>query len=284
MKQYRLLGLLAGTLLAVSSANAQIHYQHIRNATAKIQIGDSTFLVDPYLAPKGTYPGFEGTVHSERRNPLVDMTVSTKELLKDVDAVIVTHTHADHWDEAAQKQVPKNLPIFVQNAGDAVIIRSQGFKDVRVMGRNTEFNHIKLTKVAGQHGTDAMYAVPQLAELAGDAMGVVFQAPGEKTLYLMGDTIWTYQIDHALTTYQPDVVVMNTGYAELTGFDGSIIMGTEDVAKAYKTMPTAKFVTVHMDAVNHCVVTSDDMRQFVKQNKLGDRVFVPKEGEELKFD
>ncbi|WP_216605112.1 MBL fold metallo-hydrolase [Pelistega europaea] len=209
--------------------------------------------------------------------------MSVDKLLEGVDAIIVTHTHADHWDEAAQQQLPKDLPIFVQNAGDATIIRSQGFKDVRVVGKNTEFKQVKLSKVGGQHGTDAMYAIPQLAEMAGEAMGVVLQAKGEKTMYLMGDTIWTYQVDHALKTYQPEVIVMNTGYAQLTGFDGSIIMGTEDVAKAYKVMPKANIITVHMDAVNHCVVSSDDMRKFVTKHHLTKRVAVPKGGDSFTF-
>ena len=39
----------------------KVRYQQIRNATAKISYGKTTFLVDPMLSKKGTYPGFEGT-------------------------------------------------------------------------------------------------------------------------------------------------------------------------------------------------------------------------------
>lgn len=272
-------------LATIVSANvsANINYQHIRNATAKIDITGTTFLVDPYLAPKGSYAGFEGTVNSEKRNPLIELSMPVNKVLQGVDAVIVTHTHDDHWDKVAQQLLPKSLPIFVQNAGDAKIIRGQGFKDVRVVGKNTTFNKVRLSKTGGQHGTDEMYSVPQLAELAGEAMGVVMQAEGEKTLYLIGDTIWNYEVDHALDTYKPDLVVMNTGYAQLTGFKNSIIMGTADVAKAYKKAPNAQLITVHMDAVNHTTISSDQMRKFVKQEKMTDRVNVPKEGQTLSF-
>ena len=34
-------------------------YTHIRNATGKLTIKNTTFLIDPFLAPKDTYPGFE---------------------------------------------------------------------------------------------------------------------------------------------------------------------------------------------------------------------------------
>ncbi|OOF46123.1 MBL fold metallo-hydrolase [Rodentibacter trehalosifermentans] len=275
--------LLSVGALITSLANAEINYQHIRNATAKINVAGSTFLVDPYLAPKGSYAGFEGTLNSEKRNPLIDMTMPAENVIEGVDAVIVTHTHADHWDEAAQKMIPKTLPIFVQNAGDAKIIREQGFKDVRVVGKNTEFNKVKLSKTGGQHGTDEMYAIPQIAELLGEAMGVVMQAVGEKTLYIVGDTIWNYEVDHTLAHYKPEIIVMNTGYAQLENYpNDSIIMGKADVAKAHQAAPKADIITVHMDAVNHASLTSDEMRQFVKENKL-DRVAVPKEGEVLKY-
>lgn len=270
------------TTAFAATANAEISYQHIRNATAKIEMAGSTFLVDPYLAPKGSYVGFEGTINSQKRNPLIDMAEPVDKVLQGVDAVIVTHTHADHWDEYAQKVLPKTLPIFVQNVGDAQIIRSQGFKDVRVVGKNTEFNKVKLSKTGGQHGTDQMYAIPQLAELAGEAMGVIMQAKGEKTLYIVGDTIWNYEVDHALNHYKPEVIVMNTGYAQLEGFADSIIMGKADVIKARQAAPKADIITVHMDAVNHASVTSDEMRKFVKEHKLTE-VAVPKEGEVLKY-
>ena len=281
MKLKSLIFALMATTVA-TSANAEISYQHIRNATAKIEIAGSTFLVDPYLAPKGSYAGFEGTINSQKRNPLIEMAEPVEKVLQGVDAVIVTHTHADHWDEYAQKVLPKTLPIFVQNAGDAQIIRSQGFKDIRVLGKNTEFNKVKLSKTGGQHGTDQMYSIPQLAELAGDAMGVVMQADNEKTLYLVGDTIWNEEVDFALNRYKPEVIVMNTGYAQLQGFSDSIIMGKADVAKARQVAPKADIITVHMDAVNHAAVTSDEMRKFVKENKLS-KVAVPKESEVLKY-
>ena len=281
MKLKSLIFALMATTVA-TSANAEISYQHIRNATAKIEIAGSTFLVDPYLAPKGSYAGFEGTINSQKRNPLIEMAEPVEKVLQGVDAVIVTHTHADHWDEYAQKVLPKTLPIFVQNAGDAQIIRSQGFKDVRVLGKNTEFNKVKLSKTGGQHGTDQMYSIPQLAELAGDAMGVVMQADNEKTLYLVGDTIWNEEVDFALNRYKPEVIVMNTGYAQLQGFSDGIIMGKADVAKARQVAPKADIITVHMDAVNHAAVTSDEMRKFAKENKLS-KVAVPKESEVLKY-
>ncbi len=282
MKLKATLSALTLGLFVANSASA-MEYQHVRNATAKINYAGTTFLVDPYLATKGAYEGFAGTVNFEKRNPLVDMKQSAEDVIKGVQAVIVTHTHDDHWDKAAQEKLPKDLPIFVQNADDAKIIRGQGFKDVRVVGNHTEFNSVKLTRIkGGQHGTDTMYANPMLAEMLGDAMGFVMEAKGEKTTYVVGDTIWNQSVDNAIVDFKPEVIVMNTGRAEMIEPKGAIIMGKEDVAKMRQVVPKADIITVHMDAVNHATVSTKDMREFVKAKGLK-QVAVPTEGETLKY-
>jgi len=55
---------------------------------------------------------------------------------------------------------------------------NQGFTDVRVVGINTPFKGITITKTPGQHGSDEILSVPSLAEMCGDSMGVVLKAPG----------------------------------------------------------------------------------------------------------
>ena len=81
---------------ATTSVASSVEVQQIRNATVKIDFSGTTFLVDPMLSPKGGFPGFEGTYRSELRNPLVEMPFSVDEVLKSVEAVVVTHTHTDH--------------------------------------------------------------------------------------------------------------------------------------------------------------------------------------------
>ncbi|MCT4496835.1 MBL fold metallo-hydrolase [Pseudomonas sivasensis] len=266
-----------------ADASHKVDLQQVRNATVKISYGGTTFLIDPMLAKKGTYPGFENTYRSNLRNPLVDLTESPTKVIAGVDAVIVTHTHLDHWDDAAQKALPKDIPLFTQHEEDAQLIRSQGFKNVRVLTDEAEFGGVKITKAGGQHGTDEMYAAPPLAKLLGEAMGVVFQAPGYKTLYLAGDTIWRKEVDQTIEKYHPEVIVLNAGKAKVNGFEGAIIMGEEDVLRASQAAKNAKIVAVHMDAVNHMSLTREELRTYVKKQGIESRIDIPEDGASLEF-
>ncbi|MGI2066378.1 MBL fold metallo-hydrolase [Shewanella sp. MF08487] len=274
---------LAESVPVLHAESQQVHFQHIRNATSKITYGNTTFLIDPMLSKKDTYPGFAGTYRSEIRIPMVDLPMTAKAVIDNVDAVIVTHTHLDHWDDAAQSVIPKTLPLFVQNEEDANTIRAQGFKDVRVLGIKTQFNGISLTKTGGQHGTDEMYAIPEVAKLLGEAMGVVLQADNYSTVYFVGDTIWRNEVEDTLRQFKPEVVVLNTGDARLDSLEGSIIMGEQDTLRAIKHAPQANIVAVHMDTVNHAALTRKELREFVKENGIEKQVLIPEDGESLKL-
>lgn len=250
----------------------------IRNATLHIIYGGVRFLVDPMLSDRHSWPGFEGTVNSEERNPLVHLPM-TKEEIIDVDAVIVTHLHEDHWDEEARKVLPKALPIFAQNKADAETIRGQGFSDVRVLSATSSFNGVQLIKTGGRHGTEAHYAA--IGNILGEACGVVFKKAGAKTIYIAGDTIWQEDVAAALETHRPDVAILNTGYAMIVGIEGGIIMGTQDVLSVHKAAAEALLIGSHMEAVNHCTVSRADLRAFARANGFADKLRTPGDGETL---
>lgn len=274
-----------GAAFAESDTRESSHQiQQIRNATIKVTYGETTFLVDPMLADQGAYPGFPGTYRSELRNPLVGLPMAAEDVIEGTDAVIVTHTHLDHWDDAAQKLLPKNVPLFVQNAADAEMIRSQGFKDVRILDGQAEFGGVTLHKTGGQHGSNTLYAIPELAKVLGEIMGVVFEAEGQETTYVVGDTVWRDEVVQTLERFQPNVVVLNAGAAELTGSEGDpIIMGKEDTLRVHRALPDAAIVAVHMDAVNHMTLSREELAEFVQNEGIEEQVLIPADGEILSF-
>jgi len=278
---------LLSPMLAAGPATAAdphdtVVFQQVRNATIKLTYDGTTFLVDPLLGKKDAYPGFPGTFNAEKRWPLVDLPMSAEEVMK-ADAIIVTHTHLDHWDDAARAALPKGMTIFAQNATDAATISKDGFTDVRILTEDTVFKGTHLHKTGGQHGTDALMA-SQIGPLLGEAMGIVFTRPGSATVYVAGDTIWNSKVEAAITSYRPDAIVLNTAYARITGFEGAIIMGKEDLMRAYRLAPQAKVIGSHMETVNHATQTRKDLNDYITQTGMDrQRVLVPADGEIYHF-
>ncbi|MCM2505675.1 MBL fold metallo-hydrolase [Aureimonas altamirensis] len=270
-------GALLMTDKMAAAATTQATLTQIRNATLRVDYGGVRFLVDPMLARVGAYAGFEGSAMSHLRNPLVPLPVPVEELTE-VDAVLVTHLHSDHWDEVAIATLNKALPIFSQNEEDAGEIRKAGFTDVRVLTEQMEFNGVLLSKTEGLHGTEATLNVLPL----GHVCGIVFSHPDHKTLYVAGDTIWNEDVETALKRHKPDVIVLNTGMATFIGLD-PIIMGEKDVLSVHRASPNAMLVASHMEAVNHCILSRADLRAFAEKEGFSEKLLIPADGEALRI-
>ncbi|AFH61398.1 MBL fold metallo-hydrolase [Paenibacillus caseinilyticus] len=248
----------------------------IRNATLVVEYAGKTFLIDPYLAEKGAYPPIPNSVRQDQRNPLVSLPVSLDDLTR-ADAVIVTHLHIDHFDDAAKEALPKDIKMFVQNEEDAVEVRKAGFQNVEVLGSDTVFEEIRLTKTKGEHGRGE-----EVLKLLGQVSGVVFRHPGEKTLYIAGDTVWYEGVREVLETHKPDIIVVNGGDNQLLGL-GSLVMGKEDIYEVFLAAPDAKIISSHMEAVNHWTLSREELRSFLQEKGISSSVYVPDDGESYTF-
>jgi len=251
----------------------------IRNATIVIEFGRTRFLVDPVLADKDSYPGFPGTYNAHLKWPKVDLPLPISVVI-DVDAVIVTHTHRDHWDEAAIEAIRKDIPVFAQHENDARLINNAGFTDVRILSGDSTFGGTLLIKTPGQHGSDETMAA--IGQRLGQVCGVIFKSGDEKTLYLAGDTVWNQYVEDTLLSYAPDVVILNSGDAQVPGL-GPIIMNKEDVYRVFKAAPWATLIASHMDAINHAALTRVELRDYSAKTGMTDRLLIPEDGETLSF-
>ncbi len=253
-----------------------LNIQHIRNATIVVEYAGKTFLIDPMLAEKGTYPPFPNSVRQDQHNPLVSLPTSIDNILNGIDAVIVTHLHLDHWDDAAKEALPKHIKLFTQNDEDATEIRKAGFQNVEVLTEDTVFEGIQLIKTKGEHGRG------EILKLAGKVCGVLFKHSNEKTLYVAGDTVWYDAVQEVIDTHLPDIIVVNAGDNQfLQG--GSLVMGKEDVYEVYKAAPHAKIMTVHMEAVNHWTLSREELKTFTNEKGISSNVLVPADGESYTF-
>ena len=247
--------------------------QLLRHATMLIDIKGKRILVDPMLSNAGTVAAIPGVANNSA-NPLVNLSVDPL-ALTNVDAIMVTHTHLDHFDDAAIELLPHSCLLFGQPADEARILKA-GFTNVHVIDKSYEWNGISITRTAGQHGTG------RIGEKMGPVSGFVLESPGEPVLYIAGDTIWCQEVQDALEKYQPQVIVCFAGSAQFSSGD-PITMTKEDILSVSKTLPTSKIIAVHLEAWNHCTLTRQELMEYSEENSLTEQVYIPHDGEWMTF-
>ncbi|ELZ29684.1 beta-lactamase [Halosimplex carlsbadense 2-9-1] len=229
----------------------------VRHATVLVTIGGVTFLVDPMLSSPGENPPVPNSPN-DRENPLVPMP----DVDRSHDAVVVTHRHTDHWDDRAIETLAADIPLFCQPE-EAEEFEAEGFTDVRPVDDEAEFDGVALHRTPGQHGHG------QLAEEMGPVSGFVFEA--DETVYVAGDTIWYEPVAETLDRFDPDLVVLNGGEAQFEQGD-PITMAVDDVT-AVREATDATVAVVHMEAINHCLLSREELRSETED------VLVPADGE-----
>ena len=249
--------------------------QLLRHATLIITIGGLKILVDPMFASAGTADPIANTPN-QKRNPLVDLPVDEGTLLKEtetIDSVIVTHLHNDHWDAKARELLPKSLPIFCQPE-DQQRIEDAGFQAVHPIREGFDWQGIRLSRTGGQHGRG------EIGQLMAPVSGFVLQSRGEPTVYIAGDTIWCAEVEEAIRKYQPAVIIVNAGAAQFTS-GGPITMSAEDVIKVAKSAPEASVIAVHMEAINHCLLSRGALIEALIGSGVATQVRVPQNGDQI---
>ena len=246
----------------------------LRHATLVISTGKFKILIDPMLSAKDAMDPVQNSANP-LRIPMVDLPFDRDEMnaiLKEVDAIAVTHTHRDHWDAAAQTLIDKNKLIFCQPA-DTEKIKSQGFINVQTIEDKMDWQGITISRTNGKHGTG------EIGKAMGIVSGFVFSS-NKDVIYVAGDTIWCDDVAAALHKHQPTVTILNAGGARfLTG--DPITMTPEDIISVQHSLPGTKLIAVHMDTVNHCLVKRTDLKKALDGKGLGSKVLIPSDGETL---
>lgn len=260
--------------VAIDRGSMRIRF--VRHATLVFEMDGTKVMVDPMLAAAGTTGPVPDTPN-EWRNPLVDLPfddVGTLDLLEETDVVLVTHTHNDHWDGRARDLIPKRTPILCQPE-DWEKISSAGFRQVTPVEDGLEWETLKFTRTGGQHGTG------EIGNRMAPVSGFVARAEGSPTVYVAGDTIWCPEVEEALDLFSPDVVVVNAGAARFLEGD-PITMTVEDVARVCRAVPEATIIAVHLEAINHCLLTRSELEESLQREGLSERVEIPADGATLK--
>ena len=232
----------------------------VRSATVLLNLGGRRVLVDPMLDDAGARPPVEGTANPVA-NPTVPLPFAAEDVVRGLDAVLVTHRHRDHLDARAEELLPRDVPVFCQPE-DEEALRALGL-DARAVVDALDWGGLQIARTPAQHGHGRM------AEVLGPVSGFVVD-----DLYLAGDTVWYDGVAETIERHRPRVAIVNSGGACFVE-GGLIVMGVDDVREVAARVPTV--VAVHLEALNHCFLRRADLREALPS------VLVPEDGETLEL-
>ena len=233
----------------------------VRNATLLVELAGRRILVEPMLDEARARPPVEDSPNP-RRNPLVPLPFPAEEIVRGLDAVVVTHLHKDHFDETGARLVPRDVPVFCQPE-DEERVRALGL-DARAVADQLDWDGLHIVRTAGRHGHG------ELAAELGPVSGFVLDG-----LYLAGDTVWCPEVEDALERHGPRVAVVNGSGARFVE-GGPLVMTSGDVREVVARVPTV--VVVHLEAIDHCLETRAEVRAAVPE------ALVPEDGETLDLE
>jgi L-ascorbate metabolism protein UlaG (beta-lactamase superfamily) len=248
--------------------------QTIRHATLIIYLNNKKILIDPMLSPINSMAPIPD-VPNQNLNPLVDLPISIDNII-DPDAILITHTHRDHFDDVAASLLSKNIPVFCQPE-DEDKIRSFGFINVCPIHSSKTWNNITFNRTNGKHGHNEM------AKKMAPVSGFIISSKGEPSVYISGDTVWCNEVEESIKKFTPEIIICNCGAAQFS-YGEPITMTAQDIHKLCNKFPDIKVIAVHMDAWNHCRLSRKDLTNYINTHNIKNFISVPNDGEVLNFN
>jgi len=166
-----------------------------------------------------------------------------------LDLLLLSHAHEDHFDQAAQKQLSKNIATIVAPA-DREKLKQIGFNRVDPLdwGKSRTFaahpGTITITAIQAHHSPHS-----KMDKILGRGNGywIEFVQDGwKRSLYWMGDTFATEEVIKSIQAFgKPDVLIPHLGAVGTTGPLGQISMGAADVVSFAKKIAPRKILPIH---------------------------------------
>ena len=253
-----------------------ISFRQIRNATVKLSCPGVTFLVDPWLSEPCSDEEKAQALQTRRfiAKPICPLPMTPAEILKDVDVILATHLHEDHF---SADFLPKDARLVFQNRADAERAETMGFTNVSCFAdAPLTFGGVTVHRVDARHG-DTEAAVRRM----GPTSGFVFVQAGEPAVYLAGDTVYYEGVRDVINRFSPGVVIVNACDARLPV--GRLIMDAEDVRRTCACSPDSLVIASHMEAVSHAHLDRAMLRQFLSEPPYAAQVRIPKDGEKIEL-
>ena len=222
----------------------------IRNATIIIEYAGKRFLINPAFAPKAEKPSVAINNLSLHNLPTHNLPLPPKDIVKNIDAVIITSIDLYHFDKIAENIIPKTTKIFVLNEIDKAILVKAHFKNIEILS----------SKVFDYEGINLCKAKTN---------GAVMYTKTEPSLCLSENAVLHEGIIDDIEMFKPDYIIINSAFVKPDNNE-IITMKLEDIKELHKYYPEGKLIINRIDNVESAQL---------RNGSIGDNVYIPTNGE-----
>ncbi len=248
-----------------------MEFTQVRHGTHIINYKGKKILVDPVFAEKETMGKLpRGRINS--KNPMTKLPFQLN-YFNDIDCILLTHIHFDHFDKSAQQYLNKSLQVICSEKNKKVI-KKWGFQNAISVKESIVIENIQISIVeGGKHG------IGLEGKLMGDVYGYIIKDLEniEPTIYIIGDSIWCNVVEENIKDV--DVIIAFGGEARLP-FGKNITMNEYDIEKVV-LKSNAKIIVNHMDTWNHCFMTKEKLKNFIINKSYKHKILIPDDGEKI---
>ena len=254
----------------------------IGTATVLIRYAGLTILTDPNFIHLHEQVDLGGGISATRQtNPAIDIHD-----LPPIDLIVLSHFHGDHFDQVAERDLDKAVPI-VTTPHAAKALDERGFTNLYPLDTWTTCAVVKgevrlrITAMPGRHGPPVVSFV--LPEVMGSILE--FQTGDEQRrllMYITGDTLVIDDLKEIPQRYPNiDLALLHLGGTRVLGI--MVTMDGEQGVELLRIVQPKLAIPIHYNDYDVFKSPLSDFKRAVDEAGLSDRVHYLSHGDTYAF-
>jgi L-ascorbate metabolism protein UlaG (beta-lactamase superfamily) len=253
----------------------------IGNATVLIRVAGFTILTDPTFIHKHEQTWLGGGLHTTR---LTDPAIELADL-PPLDLVLLSHFHGDHFDQVAERDLDRALPIVTtpQSAND---LEERGFANCiplevwESLSVEKGSAKLRITATPARHGPPLVDLV--LPDVMGSVLDVTRADGSASRIYITGDTLVIDELREIPRRFPDiDIALLHLGGTRVLGI--LVSMDAKQGVEAMRIVDPALAIPIHYNDYDVFTSPLSDFQDEVRAAGLEDRVHYLSHGETYTF-
>ncbi len=253
----------------------------IGNATVLLRVAGFTILTDPTFIHKHEQTWLGGGLHTTR---LTDPAIELADL-PPLDLVLLSHFHGDHFDQVAERELDRSLPIVTtpQSSQDlaereftnCIPLDTWETLDVEKGGAR-----LRITATPARHGPPLVDLV--LPDVMGSVLDVITAEDGSVRLYITGDTLVIDELQEIPQRVPDiDIALLHLGGTRVLGI--LVSMDAKQGIEAMRIIDPALAIPIHYNDYDVFTSPLSDFQDEVRAAGLEERVQYLRHGETYRW-